>query len=94
MVARLAAEVDGGGAGEAGAGDRHAGPARRGPAVGVTPVTVGRGGVGELVGGAGGAVPAGRGDGHVDGAGAPAGAVAVIEVALLTVKRRRRCRRS
>ena len=46
-----------------------------------------RGGdVGELVGGAGGARPAGGGDGDVDGAGVPAGAVAVMVVALLTVK--------
>ena len=58
-----------------------------GPEAGLTPVTVGRGrdGVGELVGRAGRARAAGSGDGHVDSPSVPAGAVAVIDVGLLTV---------
>ena len=60
-------------------------PPAVGPGVGLTAVTVGASDVGELVGGQVAEVPPGGGHRDVDRAGGPAGAVAVIEVAELTV---------
>ncbi len=61
-------------------------PPAVGPLVGAMPVTVGAATIGELVGWRSGAGASGRGHGHVDRPPAPAGEVAVMEVALLTVK--------